>query len=681
MEQGRSGRLAAACALFALPVLVAVAPVAAVLTAHPDQDAPTFTVRDTTPSVHLDEPPPGVDVHVSPSTQTLLAAAGLTATRAAAGTVKAAGGAVLVRTTPPPGTPTTSSLSQHVLPSCSGVADGNAGKRVQVAYVTQVGGTDRYASVVAALQSYVADVDDVMAVSSEETGGGRRVRWVVDSQCVPVIAHIVLPAGSLGLATDSDGGFNATINAMEAAGYTSDSRKYLMFVEADNLCGIAQVYPSSAKASNFNNGYAPMFARVDSACWTSTYHSVASHELMHTLGSVMSDSVHPSAAGHCTDDYDVMCYQDGAGVVMTYPCPAWHEQLYDCNHDDYFSTDPAPSSYLATHWNTADSGFLDTVPALNAVPTLTLDAPATLRPGLASTVSISGVAPAGATYSWQVTPSACLLGAATTASITVMCPSDSTGAVTVTANRVDAGLAEFGTATIQPVVTGPDALDVAVTAPTTVPAGTAVALTGTLTSSGQPVRSTVTWYAAPASGGSWVKLAGPVATDAAGVTHATMTVTVPEKFELVVAQPAGSTWTAPVTVVTVDRGEAAGDHRFGDHGRPPGQGPRDAGQRDDPAGRHRRRPLHALRRHDEVDAGGALQDGRQGRGRGVGAAQALHVLPVVVPGHGGVRQGHQQGRRHHVLTPVGAALTRASRPRTPQVPRCPALRRPAAWPR
>ncbi len=550
MEQGRR-RLAAACALLALPVLVGVAPVAAVLTAHPDQDAPTFTVRDTTVSLHLDQAPPGVDIHVSPSTQSLLGAAGLAGTRAATGT-STPGAPVLVRTTPPPGTPTTSSLSQHVLPSCSGVADGNTGDRVQVAYVTQVGGTDRYASVVAALQSYVADVDDVMAVSSQETDGGRRVRWVVDSQCVPTIAHVVLPAGSLGLASDSDGGFTATINAMEAKGYNASNRKYLMFVEANNLCGIAQVYPTSAKASNFNNGFAPMFARVDNACWTSTYHSVASHELMHTLGSVMSDSLHPSAAGHCTDDYDVMCYQDGGGVVMSYPCPAWHEQLYDCNHDDYFSTDPAAGSYLATHWNTADSAFLDTVPALDATPTLTLDAPATLRPGRSATVSVTGAAPGGSSYAWSTSPPTCLVGASTGASATVMCPSDSTGAVTVSVNRVSAGLAELGTATIQPLVTGPDPLDVVVTAPATVPAGTAATVTGTLSAGGQPVRATVTWYAAPASGGSWVKLSGPVATDAAGVSHVAMTLSVPEKFELVVAQPAGSTWSAPPTVVTVN---------------------------------------------------------------------------------------------------------------------------------
>ena len=433
-------RLGAACALAAAPVLMVAGPVAAVVMAHPALDRPTKTLAEQTVSIHLDTPPPGVDVHVTPSTQSLLQAAGVTARPVPTGRRPA-----IAQVAIPPGTPTTLGLSQHLAPSCTGT--GSDGDRVQVAYVTQVGSTDRYASMLPALLSYVADVDDVMGVSSAETGGGRRVRWVTDASCVPVIAHVVLPAGSLGSSSDSDGGFNATISAMKVAGWGSSGHKYLMFAEASNLCGIAQVYPDSDKANNNNDGRYPMYARVDSACWTSSYHSVAAHELMHSLGSVMSDSPHPSAAGHCTDDADVMCYVDGPGVVVQNICPAWHEQLYDCNHDDYFSTNPPGANYLSTHWNTADSPFLASAPVLGATATLTLTAPTSAALGKPASVSISGAAPPVSTYAWTANPSGCTV-VAVGASASITCRRWGSKTFTVSVSRTTAGVTVFGTATV-----------------------------------------------------------------------------------------------------------------------------------------------------------------------------------------------------------------------------------------
>lgn len=433
-------RLVSTGAFLAVPTLMIAGPVAAVFAAHPSLDRPTKTLAEQTVSLHLDPAPPGVDVHRAPSTASLLAAAGLAGTAHAAGLRPS-----IAQLAVPPGTPTTVGLTQHVAPSCTGT--GSDGDRVQVAYVTQVGATNRYASVLPALESYVADVDDVMAVSSAETGGGRRVRWVTDASCVPVVLDVVLPPGSLGSPGDADGGFNATINAMRLAGYGSVGRKYLMFVDADNLCGIAQVYPDSTKASNNNDGRFPMYARVDSACWTSSYHSVAAHELMHTLGAVMADSPHPSAAGHCTDEADVMCYVDGPGVVVKNVCPAWHEQYYDCNHDDYFSTNPPAGSYLATHWNTADSPFLDAAPVLGSVASLTVTAPASARLGQPVQVSVSGAAPSGASYAWTANPSGCRVAPAGPAA-TITCTGWGGDTVTVAVHRTTGGATVFGTVSL-----------------------------------------------------------------------------------------------------------------------------------------------------------------------------------------------------------------------------------------
>ena len=89
-----------------------------------------------------------------------------------------------------------------------------------------------------------------------------------------------------------------------------------------------------------------MFARVDKPCWGLLAgpgtHSVEAHELTHTLGAVDSDAPNATANGHCTDDYDTMCYVDAPGVVVRRVCPdPAHEGLLDCNHDDYFGLNPA----------------------------------------------------------------------------------------------------------------------------------------------------------------------------------------------------------------------------------------------------------------------------------------------------------------------------------------------------
>src|SRR5207244_664885 len=132
----------------------------------------------------------------------------------------------------------------------------------------------------------------------------------------------------------------------------------------------------------------------------------------------------------------------------------------------------------------------------------------------------------------------------TAPSVTVMCPSDSTGPIDVSVYRAASGTAKLGTARIDPLATGPDILDVSLSAPTSVAGGSPYTVSGTLSFGGQPVRGTVTWYAAPAAGGSWVRIGGPAATTPAGTTSISTTPGVSEKLELVVAQPAGSTWTA-----------------------------------------------------------------------------------------------------------------------------------------
>ncbi|MGN6577891.1 MAG: hypothetical protein ACTHKG_19635 [Nocardioides sp.] len=295
--------------------------------------------------VHVDPTPEGVSMSDPTDTASLYEAAGLLVAADGATDLAATQAASV-----PSGKPSTLGLAQHVAPSCSGTgADGN---RVQALYLREATTPSRYDSVLPILRNEVANVDDVFALSAQQTGGDRRVRWVHDGSCVPVIPEVVVPAGSLR-------DFTSTIKALQASGLTDPARKYLAFTDAAALCGVGTLYEDPAMSNNMNDGRAASYARVDAPCWSASGHSVAAHELTHNLGSVLSGAPHATPASHCTDEADLMCYVDRAGVTMRSVCPSAQEQLLDCNHDDYFNTDPEPGNFLHDHWNTARSSFLD----------------------------------------------------------------------------------------------------------------------------------------------------------------------------------------------------------------------------------------------------------------------------------------------------------------------------------
>ncbi|HEX2023564.1 MAG TPA: hypothetical protein VHF00_02600 [Acidimicrobiales bacterium] len=236
--------------------------------------------------------------------------------------------------------------------------DGTTGPRVQLVYARAADRADRYATYLATFRQIAVQVDDVFVRSALETGGVRHVRYVTDSSCVVSVANVVLSA-------TGDDNIQNTANELEARGFSRPDRKYLVWMDANVYCGIAEIWPDDRPtADNYNNGPSNvpgMVARVDSGCWgLSGTNLVEAHELMHTLGGVQSTAPHGTAYNHCTDDHDRMCYPDGTGEPMSVECPSTsREALFDCNHEDYFNAARPPAgSYLATHWNVANSAFL-----------------------------------------------------------------------------------------------------------------------------------------------------------------------------------------------------------------------------------------------------------------------------------------------------------------------------------
>ena len=242
--------------------------------------------------------------------------------------------------------------------------DGISGKRVQVVYAHASDVADRYAALAASLRQWVANVDATFNESAAETGGIRHVRWVTDGACNLSVQRVRL-------SSTGDDTFSGMISELRSVGLARTDRKYLVWMDATVYCGIANIYrDDSPGLTNLNNG-GPMYGRTDSGCWGGTK-SVEAHELMHLLGGVQFTAPHSTGAGHCTDGYDRMCYADSSTVRLTYPCAeAAHGRLFDCNHDDYFSTNPPAGSYPATHWNAASSSFLESIEPVAPTPSPT----------------------------------------------------------------------------------------------------------------------------------------------------------------------------------------------------------------------------------------------------------------------------------------------------------------------
>lgn len=235
---------------------------------------------------------------------------------------------------------------------CDG--DGRSGKRVQAIHARVAGSPSRRDAVLPRIRAAAVEVQSVFLASAARTDGIRRPRWVTTDGCQLSVAEVTL-------SEKARTSFSATILELQAKGFDRTDRKYLVWWDTSVYCGIATFRGDDRRgAANASEALAG-YARVDEPCWGFG----EAHELMHTLGAVQDSAPHttfglaPGAFAHCTDDYDVMCYSDARGVVLTVACDDRAlDTLFDCGNDDYFHTRPPSGSYLATHWNTADSGWL-----------------------------------------------------------------------------------------------------------------------------------------------------------------------------------------------------------------------------------------------------------------------------------------------------------------------------------
>lgn len=167
----------------------------------------------------------------------------------------------------------------------------------------------------ASIMDAVNEANIIFDQSAHKTGGHRDL--IVDPSVItyttPASNYIELAVGLLG------------------SGLVVTDRIYIVFAADLDVCGVA---------------VRNLAIVGDRRCW---HGREVAHELIHAMGGVSSLAPHGDGLGHCTDEHDVMCYDDGhIRGQITYPCPE-DEMLLDCGGDDYFNTDPPGDSWLGLH--------------------------------------------------------------------------------------------------------------------------------------------------------------------------------------------------------------------------------------------------------------------------------------------------------------------------------------------
>jgi hypothetical protein len=223
---------------------------------------------------------------------------------------------------------------------------GTSGRRVQFLYVH--GGQSNLASLRPTFETWARQIEGMFLLSGRESGGERLLRLVTDGSCNLSIVERQVSAAALG-------SFDQMISELRQQGFTDSTRSYHAWVESSAYCGIGTIYSDDRPTGNANEQYA-QYARSDRPCWNA---NTAAHEIIHNLGGVQNSAPNSTLGLHSRDEADVMSYADGAPRgQMIQLCPAPGEDRFDCNKDDYFSAAPPAGSYLATHWNVAESASL-----------------------------------------------------------------------------------------------------------------------------------------------------------------------------------------------------------------------------------------------------------------------------------------------------------------------------------
>lgn len=223
----------------------------------------------------------------------------------------------------------------------------------QLIYARAADDTDQYASMVPVLRDMALRANGHLYNSGIFSGRAVDYRFNCSGTDL-VVTNVVLPKTKAQYTNQ----FSLLVNDLMAAGLTNAKAKYWVFYDDQGACSCGgtafmSATQDTADVSNLHNGNSNQVIHAVNYGYTGPFGiRIMMHENGHNLGAVQNSAPNRDApTGHCTDGLDIMCYVPGSpgDTYLDNVCTGF--QVFDCNHDDYFHPNPAPGSYLATHWN------------------------------------------------------------------------------------------------------------------------------------------------------------------------------------------------------------------------------------------------------------------------------------------------------------------------------------------
>ena len=252
-----------------------------------------------------------------------------------------------------------------------GTGTGGSAPVISVVYAVPSDQPNRFREAAGLLQLGATQIGRFVAL---ESGRRKTIRFDTGTSCGSRYLRIEFVQLSQPRAAYLDSSGNPAMTTVRAEleqvlPASAGPRNWLVYVDGlvDRASGWAEILDADAPGASNPHNAGGLFAfvwgerRAPSRRQLPTYTYLMLHEVTHNLGGAQKSAPHSSGGWHCSDGYDLMCYDDGGPTgkqVVACLRATMLGGAYDCNQDDYFNPSPEPGSYLATHWNVYDSVFL-----------------------------------------------------------------------------------------------------------------------------------------------------------------------------------------------------------------------------------------------------------------------------------------------------------------------------------